>query len=95
MAKKQFPEIGVKAAVITGAFVGLLLWVLGVAAGFGNMPIYSFAYSMMGGYGYGYGMMGYYGYAGIAAVYLAILAAAGALAGAVIAVVYNWALKLK
>ncbi len=87
MAKSKFSEINAKAAAITGAAAGLLVWLFGTGAGFGGAPMYGDMSSMMGYYAAGY--------AGFAASYFIIMMAAGAIAGAAIAWVYNWALRLK
>ena len=51
MAKRTFSGISLKAAIVTGAIVGFLCWLLVIP--------YSFSgYGMMGYYG-GYGMMNY------------------------------------
>ena len=96
MAKTtSYSGINVKAAVITGGAAGFLLWLFGAWAGFGGMPLYSYMSSMMGYYGYN-GMMGYYGgYVGFAVAYFLVFIIFGAIAGAVIAWIYNWALTLK
>lgn len=87
MAKISYPEINVKAAIIAGAVLGFLFWVFGLGIGFASMPMYGF----MGG------MMGYYmvGYAGFVVVYFISLIVIGAILGLLIAIAYNWALKLK
>lgn len=82
-----FSQINVKAATITGAVVGFLCWILGLILGFGSMPMYGFINGMMGYY-----MMGYSSFAGL---YFAVLIITGAILGAIIGVVYNWALKIK
>ncbi|MDE2217305.1 MAG: hypothetical protein KGJ87_09135 [Planctomycetota bacterium] len=83
-----FSQINVRAATITGAAVGLLCWLFGAGIGFASMPMYGFVSG---------GMMGYYmmGYSGYAVLYLITLGIVGALVGAIIGFVYNWALRLK
>lgn len=83
MAKINYSEINVKAATITGALVGFLCWVFGSLIGFTNISMYGF--------------VGYYmiGYAGFAVLYLIFLIVIGAIIGLLIAMIYNWALKLK
>ncbi len=74
-----FSEINVKAATITGAILGLLCWLLVVPYGF-----------------VGYGMMGYGSAFRVYGLLSVVLdAALGAIAGAVIGIIYNLALKLK
>lgn len=78
-----FYRINQKAATITGAVIGFFGWL-------GMMPYMSA--------GYPYGMMGYmmgYSYSGFGLVSVVIGAILGAIAGFVIAAVYNWALGLK
>lgn len=86
MVKKNFSEINVRAAMITGAVLSSVVWLFGLGMGFG-------------GTGFMGGMMGYYaGYAGFAAAYLLLLILVvifGAVLGAVLAWVYNWALKFR
>ena len=79
----EFSQISVKAAAITGAVLGFLcgLFSIGMAGMMGSS--YS-GFAMMGG---AYNVLGW-----LTAVYgIAI----GAIAGGLIAVVYNWALSLK
>ncbi len=78
-------QINVKAAAVAGAVLGFL-WFL-----------FSTPYSMMGGIGY-YGAMGYmmgYAYSGFGFASVILGAIFGAIGGAIVAVVYNWAVKLK
>ncbi|MDE1804199.1 MAG: hypothetical protein KGH59_00220 [Candidatus Micrarchaeota archaeon] len=76
----KFSMISVKAAAITGAVLGFLCLLLMLPFG-------------MAGYG-SYGMMGY-SYLGFGLGSLVVGALVGAVGGAIIAFVYNWALKLK
>lgn len=87
MVKVNYSAINVKAATITGAVVGFIFWIFGLAMGFTSMPMYGFMN----------GMMGYYmaGYAGFVGLYFLSLIIIGAIIGLLIAVIYNWALKLK
>lgn len=84
MAKKSFLEINVKAAAITGAIIGFLASLFAVAW-----------YGMVGT---GYGIMGYMmGYAPSLLVAPLIVVEAvicGAITGALIALLYNWLLKV-
>ncbi|MDE1869423.1 MAG: hypothetical protein KGH71_00360 [Candidatus Micrarchaeota archaeon] len=82
-----FLEINLRAATITGAVVGFLCWILGLGIGFGGMPMYGFMNGMMGYY-----MLGYSGYTGL---YVIALVVVGGILGAIIALVYNWALRTK
>jgi hypothetical protein len=85
MAKNNFSEINWKAATITGAVLGFLWWLVMVPW-----------YGMMGFSTYG--MMGYmmgYTYSVFTPLSVIVVVICGAIAGLVIAVVYNWALKLK
>lgn len=91
---KTFAEINVKAAAITGAVLGFLCWLL----------VIPYSYS-------GYGLMGYMMGYGANAVYngtymmdifhnyspysILLDVVLGAIAGTIIGVVYNLALKLK
>ncbi|MDE1833644.1 MAG: hypothetical protein KGH58_04470 [Candidatus Micrarchaeota archaeon] len=95
MAAGRFSEISIRAAAITGAVLGFLCWLLVMPYG-----------ALSGGAHYGIMgyMMGYYGgtatypsaaIGGIWALSVLFGAIGGAIAGAVLAVVYNWALKLK
>ena len=77
MAKKNYAELNVKAAAITGAIVGLVWSLLAVLA-VGSM-------GMMG-----YGMMGGYGSGLLAVVFSA---AVWAIVFGFMAAVYNYALK--
>ncbi len=82
-----FSQINTKAAAITGAVFGFIMWLFVMPFGFSGM-----------GTGY-YGMMGYMiGYAsypglGFLSVIFGVII--GAIGGAIIAVVYNWSLTLK
>ena len=87
---KTFSEINAKAAAITGAAVGAACWFLGFGVGFNSMPMYGFTYGLMGGYS----MMGYVPSYAIA-LYFLVLIITGAITGAIIGIVYNWALKLR
>lgn len=84
MAKGNFYEINIKAAVVAGAVIGLLFFLL-------MMPYGVSAYGMMG---YMYGT-----FHSVGVGYLLLMAVVGliygAITGAIIAIVYNWALKLK
>ena len=94
MEKRGFSRVNARAATIAGGIAGFLFWIFGVGVGFSGMPMYGFMASVMGSYSYG--MMGYYyGYPSFAAVYLIALVVTGAIFGAIIGAVYNWALKLK
>jgi hypothetical protein len=87
MAKISYPEINVKAAIITGGFLGLLFWLVGLTMGFAGMPMYGFMSGMMGYY-----MVGYSSFVGVYFIFLIVI---GAILGLLIAMAYNWALKLK
>ena len=87
MAKSNYSRINVRAATITGAIIGFLFWLFMVPW-----------YGMMGFNTYG--AMGYMmgGYAGSVVgwpLYIIIAIICGAIAGAVIGLVYNWAITLK
>ncbi|MDE1857156.1 MAG: hypothetical protein KGH98_03690 [Candidatus Micrarchaeota archaeon] len=91
MAKPKYPDINVRAAAITGAILGFLCWLLVIPYGAG--------YGMMGymmGYSYGtsatYGMGLFHNYSPLSIFADIVL---GAIAGAVIGIVYNWALRLR
>ncbi len=79
--KMNFSQINVKAAAITGAVIGFLCWLLVIPYGFSG-------YGLMGN------MMGdiFHSYSAISVVLDIII---GAILGAAIGIVYNWALKLK
>lgn len=88
MAKQIFSEINVKAAAITGTILGFLCWLLA-------LPFWFYGYGMISAYstrishvttGMAYGL-------GIISLVSSIII--GAVAGILIAVIYNWALKLK
>ena len=87
---KTFSEINVKAATITGAVVGVACWLFGFGIGFNSMPMYGFTSGMMGSYN----MMGY-APSYVIVPYFLVLIVTGAIVGAIIGIVYNWALKLK
>ncbi len=127
MAKQNFPEINVKAAVVTGSVLGFICWLLVIPysysgygligymmGGYGGYTNYSPAGYMMGNYAhysnatFGYMMNGVFhtydgtGYYPVMDIFhnyspLSILLdiLLGAVAGVLIAWVYNWALKLK
>ncbi len=91
MAKSNFSEINVKAAAITGAIVGFLCWLL----------VIPFSFS-------GYGMMGYVtgtlgtGIYPVTDVFhnysvfsIVVDITISAILFAAVALIYNWALKLK
>ncbi len=84
MAKKNFLEINVKAATITGAVIGFLASL--------------FAVAWYGATGAGYGIMGYMmGFAPslfIAPFIVVEAVICGAITGALIAVLYNWLLRM-
>ncbi len=86
MAKQAFLEIDIRAAAIAGAVIGFFWWLF--AAPFG-----------MAGTGFGtYGFMGEmmgYAYSGLGFVGVLLGAVIGGIAGALVAVLYNWALRLK
>jgi Na+/melibiose symporter-like transporter len=85
MPKANFSEINVKAAIITGAIIGFLAWLVMV-------PWYGVTgFSRFGMMGY---MIGYSSYVFIPLSILVVVICS-AIAGALIAIVYNWALKLK
>lgn len=79
----EFSKISAKAATITGAILGFLcgLFSIGMTGMMG--PAYA-GITMMG---WAYSTMGW-----LAAIYGLV---SGAIAGALIAVVYNWALSLR
>ena len=80
---KEFSRISPNAATITGAIVGFLCGTFAIGVG-----------SMMGASYYGIAMMSnVYSAIGIVTPVYGIVS--GALAGAVIAWIYNWALSLK
>ena len=91
---KTFSEINVKAATITGAILGFLCWLLVIP--------YSYSgYGLMG-YMMGYGsnvvtngtyMMDiFHNYSPLSILVDIVL---GVIIGAIIAIIYNWTLKLK
>lgn len=82
---KTLSEINVKAATITGAVIGFLAWLIMV-------PWYG-----MGGFS-SYGMMGNmmgYAYSTFSLLPVIVVTLCGAIAGAIIGFIYNWALKIK
>ncbi len=92
---KNFSEINVKAATITGGALGLLCWLLVIpysASGYGIMG-YMTGYNSGSNVISGTGMMDiFHNYSPLSIVIDIVL---GAIAGALIALIYNWALKLK
>ncbi len=79
----EFSKINVKAATITGGILGVLC------------GIFWSVWGMMGLSYAGMGMMGYmYGSLGVAGAIVANIVL-GAVVGALIGIVYNWALSLK
>ena len=87
MAKTNYPEINLKAAAITGGVLGLLCWLL-------IIPYSSSVYNMMGYIvGYGTGTMSIFHSFSLLSIIIDM--ALGAVSGALIALIYNWALKLK
>lgn len=85
MAKINFSVINVRAATITGAIFGFLCWLLFTPYG---TPYYGIMGYMMG---YSTYMMGVFHYSPLSILTDIVL---GAIAGALIAIIYNWALKL-
>ena len=79
MVKTRFSEINVKAATITGAIIGFLCWLLVVLLSFS-----SYMMSVFGSPFHTYSFLSLF--AGIFG---------GAFVGWLIAIIYNWALKLK
>jgi hypothetical protein len=78
-----FSEISVKAATVTGAILGLLCALLAIVFSVGMMPMYSMMrYSMMG-----------YAYLDFGLVSIIVLPVYGAIVGALVGIIYNWALK--
>ena len=79
-----FSEVSVKAAGITGAAIGLFSSLFAVGQGYGMMPMYGIMkYSVMG-----------YAYSGFGLSAIIVLTVWGAIIGALIAFVYNAALKI-
>lgn len=77
----RFSEINVKAAAVTGAFVGVLCWLL----------VFPFGYSNYGMMGY----MFRYPFHALSGFSIIIGLVAGTIFGAAVALAYNWALKLE
>lgn len=89
MAKTSYSELNVNAAAITGGVIGFLCWLLIIP-----QVSSSYTYGMIGYIAsYGTGMMGGVGSYGLLSIILDV--ALGAMLGIVVALVYNWAIKLK
>lgn len=81
----EYSEVSLKAAAITGGVLGFLCSLFAVGYGFGMVPMYSMMrYTMVGN-----------AYADFGLVSIIVLTVYGAIIGALIALVYNAALKMK
>lgn len=83
-----FSEISVKASTITGAVLGFFCSILTV--GFGSGMMNSIAGTRMM-----YSTMMNYAYADFGLLSILVLTIVGGIIGALIGIIYNWALKLK